>query len=49
MDFCISHETPTSERIWYDLIWKKEFDDTGVRVYLLRSILVNVYAYFYQI
>lgn len=47
MDFCVSHETPTSGRILRDLIWKKEFDDTGGREYLLRYLLV--YAYFYQI
>lgn len=29
MDFCVSHVTPTSGRILRDLIWKKEFDDTG--------------------
>lgn len=52
MDFCVSHVTPTSGRILRDLIWKKEFDDTGReggREYLLRYLLVNVYAYFYQI
>lgn len=52
MDFCVSHVTPTSGRILRDLIWKKEFDDTGGeggREYLLRYLLVNVYAYFYQI
>lgn len=49
MGSCVSCETPTSGRILCDLIWKKEFDDTEGREYLLRYLLVNLCAYFYQI
>lgn len=46
MDFCASHETPTSGRVFRDLIRKKEFDYARGREHHLRYLLVNSYACF---